>query len=107
MRRRTGYSRFPVQEGEELSATCTSRTRSSSRTATATARSPARGSGRWPWSTPPTRCATVLATMQRDNAHLARVDDADGAVLGVAALEDVLEELVGEIRDDTQRVLAR
>ena len=49
----------------------------------------------------------VLATMQRDNAHLARVDDTDGTVLGVAALEDVLEELVGEIRDDTQRVLAR
>ena len=49
----------------------------------------------------------VLATMQRANAHLARVDDTDGTVLGVAALEDVLEELVGEIRDDTQRVLAR
>ncbi len=38
--------------------------------------------------------------MQRSNAHLARVDDADGTMLGVAALEDVLEELVGEIRDD-------
>lgn len=49
----------------------------------------------------------VLATMQRSNAHLARVDDTDGTALGVAALEDVLEELVGEIRDESQRVLAR
>ncbi len=45
----------------------------------------------------------VLAEMQRTGAHLARVVDADGTVLGVAALEDVLEELVGEIRDETRR----
>jgi CBS domain containing-hemolysin-like protein len=50
---------------------------------------------------------TVLATMQRSNAHLARVVDADGTVLGLAALEDVLEELVGEIRDESQRALSR
>jgi CBS domain containing-hemolysin-like protein len=50
---------------------------------------------------------TVLATMQRSNAHMARVVDGDGTVLGLAALEDVLEELVGEIRDESQRVLAR
>jgi CBS domain containing-hemolysin-like protein len=52
------------------------------------------------------RLRTVLATMQRSNAHLARVQDADGTVLGVAALEDVLEELVGEIRDESQRLAA-
>jgi CBS domain containing-hemolysin-like protein len=52
------------------------------------------------------RLRTVLATMQRSNAHLARVHDADGGVLGVAALEDVLEELVGEIRDESQRLAA-
>lgn len=45
----------------------------------------------------------VLAEMQRTGAHLARVVDHDGTVLGVAALEDVLEELVGEIRDETRR----
>jgi len=50
------------------------------------------------------RLRTVLATMQRSNAHLARVRGADGTVLGVAALEDVLEELVGEIRDESQRL---
>ena len=30
---------------------------------------------------------------------MARVVDDDGRVLGVATLEDVIEELVGEIRD--------
>jgi CBS domain containing-hemolysin-like protein len=41
----------------------------------------------------------VLETLQRRGAHMARVVDADGEVLGLATLEDVLEELVGEIRD--------
>ncbi|MFP5336181.1 MAG: hemolysin family protein [Actinomycetes bacterium] len=45
----------------------------------------------------------ALASMQRSGAHLARVLDADGAVVGVLFLEDVLEELVGEIRDVTRR----
>ena len=43
---------------------------------------------------------SALATMQRSRAHLARVADSGGEVLGVVALEDVLEELVGEIRDE-------
>jgi CBS domain containing-hemolysin-like protein len=42
----------------------------------------------------------VLETMQRTGSHLARVTDAFGAVLGLVALEDVLEEIVGEIRDE-------
>ena len=45
----------------------------------------------------------VLATMQRTGAHLARVVAEDGAVTGVVFLEDVLEELVGEVSDATQR----
>lgn len=45
----------------------------------------------------------VLATMQRTGAHLARVIDSDGRVSGVVFLEDVLEELVGEVTDTTQR----
>jgi CBS domain containing-hemolysin-like protein len=49
------------------------------------------------------RLRTVLTTLQRANAHLARVED-DGSVLGVVALEDVLEELVGDIRDEAQRL---
>lgn len=49
------------------------------------------------------RLRTVLQTMQRSRAHLASVVDGAGKVLGVVALEDVLEELVGEIRDESRR----
>jgi CBS domain containing-hemolysin-like protein len=45
----------------------------------------------------------VLATMQRTGSHLARVVDASGAVTGVVFLEDVIEELVGEVTDASQR----
>jgi CBS domain containing-hemolysin-like protein len=41
----------------------------------------------------------ALTTLQRRGAHLARVVDDDGSTSGLAALEDVIEELVGEIRD--------
>lgn len=41
----------------------------------------------------------VLETLQRRGAHMARVVDAGGITLGLATLEDVIEELVGEIRD--------
>jgi CBS domain containing-hemolysin-like protein len=41
----------------------------------------------------------ALRTMQARGSHMARVADEDGAVLGVIMLEDVLEELVGEIRE--------
>ena len=41
----------------------------------------------------------VLEQLQRRGAHMARVVDDEGTTLGVAALEDVLEELIGTIRD--------
>ena len=41
----------------------------------------------------------ALETLQREGAHMGRVVDADGTTLGVVTLEDVIEELVGEIRD--------
>jgi CBS domain containing-hemolysin-like protein len=41
----------------------------------------------------------TLEKLQRRGSHMARVVDAEGATLGVATLEDVIEELVGEIRD--------
>jgi CBS domain containing-hemolysin-like protein len=47
------------------------------------------------------RLRAVLATMQRSGAHLAQVAGADGHTLGVVALEDVVEELVGQIRDES------
>lgn len=41
----------------------------------------------------------ALETLQRRGAHMAKVVDASGHTLGLATLEDVIEELVGEIRD--------
>jgi CBS domain containing-hemolysin-like protein len=40
-----------------------------------------------------------LSRLRSRGAHMGRVVDDDGQVLGLVALEDVLEELVGEIRD--------
>ena len=41
----------------------------------------------------------ALETLQRRGAHMARVVDDAGSTLGIATLEDLIEELVGEIRD--------
>ncbi|WP_336713138.1 hemolysin family protein [Arthrobacter sp. USHLN218] len=48
-----------------------------------------------------------LNRMQRDGAHLALVTDSEGRPNGVVTLEDMLEELVGQIRDDSRSTLAR
>lgn len=48
------------------------------------------------------RLREVLVTMQRSGSHLAEVTDRTGKSLGLIALEDALEELVGEIRDDAR-----
>ncbi len=45
--------------------------------------------------------------MRRAATHLAQVADGSGRVLGLVALEDVLEMLVGEVRDPAHRVRPR
>ena len=45
----------------------------------------------------------ALASMKRVNAHLARVFNRGGKVVGIIFLEDILEELVGEVQDATKR----
>ncbi|MEU5252286.1 hemolysin family protein [Streptomyces longwoodensis] len=45
----------------------------------------------------------ALTVMRRAATHLAQVADAGGRVLGLVALEDVLELLVGEVRDPAHR----
>ncbi|WP_411733170.1 hemolysin family protein [Paeniglutamicibacter sp.] len=45
----------------------------------------------------------VLEQMRADGKHLARVVDESGATLGILFLEDVLEQLVGEIDDQNQK----
>jgi CBS domain containing-hemolysin-like protein len=44
----------------------------------------------------------AMSVMQRTGSHLARVIGPDGNTGGVLFLEDVIEQLVGEIRDATQ-----
>jgi CBS domain containing-hemolysin-like protein len=41
----------------------------------------------------------ALSVLRRRGAHMGRVLDEEGRLLGLVTLEDVLEELVGEIRD--------
>ena len=45
----------------------------------------------------------ALALMRRAGRHLARVVDAAGRTTAVLFLEDILEELVGEVQDATRR----
>ena len=44
----------------------------------------------------------ALTAMQGSGAHLARAVDENGVTLGILMLEDVLAELVGQIRDDNR-----
>ncbi|HEX6107367.1 MAG TPA: hemolysin family protein [Gemmatimonadales bacterium] len=51
--------------------------------------------------TPASRsCGDLLLDMQRERRHFAVVIDEFGGTLGIATLEDLLEELVGEIFDE-------
>jgi CBS domain containing-hemolysin-like protein len=43
----------------------------------------------------------ALTLLRRSGSHLARVVNADGATEGVVALEDLVEEYVGDVRDAT------
>lgn len=45
----------------------------------------------------------ALAAMRRSGVHLARVFDEHGTARGVLFLEDIIEELVGEVQDATRR----
>ncbi|MGA9492538.1 MAG: hemolysin family protein [Mycobacterium sp.] len=46
----------------------------------------------------------ALSRMRRSNSHLALVTGSDGAVVAMVALEDLVRDLVGAVRDGTPRV---
>ena len=49
---------------------------------------------------PTTPCSDLLFRMLRTRTHLAIVQDAERRTVGLVTLEDLLEELVGDIRDE-------
>lgn len=51
-----------------------------------------------------TELEDALASMRRGGHHLGRVLDLAGNTVGIVFLEDILEELVGEVQDATRRI---
>jgi putative hemolysin len=49
---------------------------------------------------PSASCKELLSGMLRERRHMAIVRDEAGATIGLATMEDLLEELVGDIRDE-------
>ena len=100
---RTGYSRFPVHDESGIYMGYL-------HLKDALDVAPDRADQAFPWYklrsltvlTPTTEIDEALAIMQQNRSHLAQVVDSSGALLGVVFMEDVIEELVGEIRDTTQ-----
>jgi CBS domain containing-hemolysin-like protein len=45
----------------------------------------------------------ALATIRARETHIARVADANGVTTGALFLEDIVEELIGEVQDATRR----
>ena len=99
---RTGYSRFPVwrERPDEYVGWVHLKDvlRVSRKRPEATVRDAMRPPLLVPDSLP---LDELLVQMQRNRAHLAIVLDEFGATAGIITLEDILEELVGEIRDES------
>ncbi len=55
--------------------------------------------------TPTMKISDILKKLQTEKAHIAVVTDDFGGTLGIVTMEDILEELVGEIWDEHDEVI--
>jgi len=51
------------------------------------------------------KISTLLKTLQRKQSHMAVLVDEFGGVLGIVTIEDIVEELVGEIWDEHEKAI--
>ncbi|MFQ5906775.1 MAG: hemolysin, partial [bacterium] len=52
-------------------------------------------------------CASLLDELKKDRTHMAIVVDEYGGTSGLVSFEDLIEELIGEIRDEHDKGLMR
>jgi CBS domain containing-hemolysin-like protein len=102
---RTGFSRFPVLADDEVRGYV--HLKDVLRTDVDALHEPVPASlvRAMPEVSPDAPLREVLTTLQRTGAHLAQVRWDRGPLLGAVALEDVLEELVGELHGVEENVL--
>ena len=95
--RETGYSRFPVYEGEQDNIVGMLYVKDFFLNQD----KPLREIMKEPLFVPDSLiCDDLFRRMQREHVHMAMVTDEYGAFLGVVTLEDLIEEIVGNIYDE-------
>ncbi|HIQ00407.1 TPA: HlyC/CorC family transporter [Candidatus Bipolaricaulota bacterium] len=104
-----GHSRYPVYEGNRDNVIGILYVKDLLRTVVnGSQKTPLRELLRPAYYTPTTKPVNVLLReFQRERVHMAVVVDEYGGVAGIVTLEDILEEIVGEIEDEYDRPRSR
>ncbi|MFC6088426.1 hemolysin family protein [Saccharothrix sp. BKS2] len=97
----TGFSRFPVRDGDRLVGYLHVKDVLDIADADPSAQVPPGRVRGLPEVPVDARLAEAVAVLRRAQSHLAQVVSPDGSTHGVVALEDLVEEYVGTVRDGT------